>query len=1556
MVRVTDDLALSPDALSLYHASDPLLGHLPVLIFHGPSTTANYTLNSSRIQIHVLSPAGFRSFPRIPISPSSPFYTVVNHLPREVQVDEVYRGLAFGLFKYFSDLPDGVKTYLKNLYPTRGKRPASAAALFGEQHAADLVASMVKSDNAADVIASLQDALQPQHVNHVDVDLVLPPGAIVPLQPTDFEDVPDNEDDILDPTLRQYGGYTPLVRLLGEPIFLPTSKLRRAPSKPTSLNRGRTFTKNQKYELRMKLAELVDTEERYVMKLGELVHKVAKDFRESARARPEGSLSPSEEELERLFPRSADQILQLNSAFVEQLRRTMDDTEEDALRDMEHTTSNLGTIKGAPGSGFARSKDASGALAMARLFQEWFPKFTQSYQDYIRASQHFPTLLNSFLDQQSSFRQRVMQSGEQMVRSVLIEPVQRLPRYSLLIDQIVSCLPITHPALQPMLRARDIITNICSMDDPLSDQPHVANRLRNMVESWPKDLAPEGRLVVAADVVEYVPSQGASEQETSGILLLFSDCVIILKKVRFTMTGRDLLREIEKPSAEELLISMTNAAGGPSSYEFAFTGWHSLKDVRFTESADGSLIWMTSTKDLNDVHLGQYKTSKAPTIRCFLLQEAFEGRATKWCEDVVKARIEARFSETERENPCWTLRSVRLRDSNLVLHVAVFQEGAHELVEGRREPAPIRVVVDHEKGTKGAPLGHYGVEIVVDVSCKELKRVSLSTAGLNGKQFQDSVDLEDFTSSLSRRLIQLLSSQFGVSNAHLTAPMVSHYTKTVRALNLATGRTEKTRSFLAASPVKLLSSLWNSSSNTVSSEVVVSTVKTQQQPSLQRANSFHSMFGSIRGKDGRPNTTDGKPENPLLRLEQTFTCFVAALQSRKGAIVGRSLLHRSSVDELTVNEIYNRFIENPSEYEFAADMGAEVVFVAFEKFLHIAWADQIGPVMTMQAMNTLLERANKRVPGDFADFVNYLFKEMAPQNRRAFIAVIKLLADLLDGCGNDSDRGALTVAFAELLVTEGDAHDYINLLDRLVEDCDRMFEDGNAHQNLNLNQAMLVSESISSSLRLGKSHTGLGTSNTSSLRRKFGLDTLLRQNSRDERPSVWRTLSKHRNPATGDTGSWSRGSHRPRSIDDNTFPKRLPTRRHAAISRDRPASALDGARGRPASSLRLYPALDTIGEPATVDRALPGKGLKNQRRSSLSDLKSLMAAATLKDDLEDDVEDAVEDAVGAFQPLQTTKPTSGKVNTAANTTAVSPKSAPPSKIPMSPSAAEALRSSRFKEKEKENLGGRSRTLVGQTISAAAADAPATTTAASAAAAAASPPAAASITVTKSRSAETPSRIAMHSKSQSTSAIPTLKPNKSAWSGESASRPGSPTRSNAQRLRLHAPHKLRERLQMERLAAEEVDSSLKTELSNIGEELARVDQARSPSAQAAETSGFAASLKELEDKIQLVMQDLRSKQAATQCQLDTALKNMESKARAVDQLYKEVVAENELLYEKYNGELGRIVKAVKGKTREDKDELVSKLKEQSEETARMKRENARLKREVVGLRAMLRGAE
>lgn len=1504
MVRVTEELALSPEHVTLYYASDPLLGHLPVLIFHGPSTTANYTLNSSRIQIHIYSPAGHQSFPRITVSPNSPFYSVVAHLPREFQGDEICRGLAFGLYKYFTELPEVVKNHLKNQYSATGvRRPGSAPALFGEQHAADLAKAAVQAENTTEVIGTLEYALRTQHLSNVDVDLVLPPGSIVPLDSAEFEDGPDDEDDILDPTLRQYSGYSPLVKLFGEPVFLPTSKLRRAPSRPTSLNRTKSFSKNQKVELRMKMGELVDTEERYVLKLNELVNNIANDFRLKAKERPAVSISPCEEDLEKLFPKSADSILENNSAFVEELRRVMDETEEEAVRDMEvpFPATRLG--------GSNKAKDPSGAVAMAKIFLEWFPKFTDCYQDYIRASQNFPQLLNTFLDSQSSFRQRVVQTGEQTIRSLLIEPVQRLPRYSLFIDQIVGCLPMTHPALQPLLRARDIITNICSMDEPLPDKPHVTNRLRAMVEHWPLDLEPQGRLILAADFLElaapYVPlSQNQELLDRPGVLLLFSDCIAILqKKTDPGLTARELLREIDKPSPAGLLASMTNAAGGPGSWEFAFIGWHDLADVRFTESSDGRLIWMTSTQEMKGGHAGEYFSSKAITSRCFMLQDHYEGRASKWCEDVVKARIEGRFAEKEREDPSWTLRMVKTQDNSFALHAAVFQEGAHQLIEGRREPAPIRIVLDNDKGTKGAPVGHYGVEIVVEVRTGDMRRISMNTLGLNGKKFTDDIALEDFLPTLSRRIIQLLSTQFSVANMRLVPALVSYYTKVLRAIGIASRVEKNTRSFLTSSPVKMLSNLLVGSAASSSSTSVDNVGINGSKHKRARSNSQRDVTvisGSIKDRDiPRLTVEEEPPENPLVRLEQTFTGYVANMQARKGYFIGRTLLNRSMADELAVNDLYNRLIEFPYDLDAASELGTEVIFAAFEKFIRIAWREQIGPVMSMRHLEALQVRASKKVVGDFADFVRFLFGDMAPQNRRAFTALIKLLADLLDGCGNDGDRGALTLAFAEMLVDDGSASDYINLLDRLVEDCDRIFEKADAADPTGLLFGGSPYDSLTASNRSQRSIAGSMTSNTSSLRRKFGFDTLLRQNSKTEtdRPSMWRTLSKHNKTPSSENGSLSKAS-RSKSVDlgaNYTIPNRL--RRPG--SRDRPpvAGAFDDIGHRPASSQRL----ETIGEPDVAESADP-KSLKKKRRSSLSDLKSLMAAASLEDD-------------PPLMPLRINKhQTAEKFNSV-------PRSPPPSKIPVSPqSHTQTFRSSKQKENTADIF---------------------------------QPP-------DELVESEKPTPQRTRARTMTISQIPTLKPASRIPAPPSAESPTRPSSSpgkppgTSQKLRLQSPQKLRERLQTEKKAVDEVDASLKSELSRISEDMARVNSAL-PRSATADIRKLSAAVKALEDRVPQVVQELEERHGVMQRDLDATLRATEAKVKAIDQLYKEATAENELLYEKFNSELGKIVKALKGKGREEKEELVARLKDASDEAARAKKENARLRREMVSLRMLLKGA-
>lgn len=1413
--------------------------------------------------------------------------------------------------------------------------------------------SMVKVENIQDVVQDVEAALRPQNINHVDIDLVLPPGSIAPFQEQDPEEEIMDEDEAMDPTLRQYGQYASLIKLFGEVAFLPTSKLRRAPSKPTSLNRSRSFLKDQKMSLRREMGELVDTEERYVIKMHDLVNHVAGDFRHKARSRAFGSFSPTEEDLQKLFPKSLDRILSINSAFLADIRKVMDDTEEDAMRDLEapavsSTSSRYG--------GTGRLKDPTGALAFAKVLLEWFPQFEECYQDYIRASQDFPHIITIFIKQQSSFSQRVQQTGEQRLRSAVIEPVQRLPRYSLFIDNIVNYLPVLHPALQHMLKARDIITSICSLDPPETDKPQLVGRLRNLVDAWPTSLHPQGRLITAVDFTEvpapfHISPAARPGASRDGVFLLFADCIVLLKKSRESnLSARGVMAEVDKPSATVMMSTITATAGGQRKiFDFIFAGCHTLGDTRFTMSDDGRHVSMVSFHEMKDAGSGLEKSTPVASVRQFTLRAAYDGKAGKFTEEVVRAKVEGRFPEAERESDKWRLRTVKIPSAEISLHTAVFEEGLDALTPGRKEPAPIRIVVDFEKGTKGAPIGHYGVDMVANATMGLGGfKYRLTVTGLNEKMFVDEVVVEHFLPTFVKRTNDLLRAQYHISNPAFTAPFISYYTKILKSLQIMT-ENDKTKSFRPASPVKLLSNFlsggFNSSSTSLKNADAVQTSPARhsraplmgnippiEAPSLQRSNSNKSTH-SVKDVDLKSSLTrtpaDERPVNPLVRLEETFTGYVMALQTRKGNVVGRVLRNRATADELSINAIYNTFIENPFDQRAAEEVTVDVLFVAFEKFLRMAWRDQMGQVMSLQTLDSLQEKALKAFPGDFADYVRLVFGEMAPQNRRAFIAIVKLLADLLDGCGNDADRGAITVAFADLLVIDGESHDYINLLDRMVEDHERLFEGigPGAMTAFGANGNSSAYGSISGG-QSNKSATGSVTSNASSFRKRFA-NALLRQNSKDEdRPSVFRTLSKtSRSAATGEpivSSSLSKGSsiNRSRSIES-------PGRRPA--SRDRP-TVLGAFDERPSSSTGPSPnRLSTIGQsPPPEDKKDDEKPLKKKRRSSLSDLKSLMAAATLGGSLESSPE-----------------PKNGKLQKFNS----SPRTPSPTKIPgrggiMDRNRNEMYRTGSPAQKENSPSVHNSPRNIGSLT-----ERPSNIM---------SPSGSSTAPVVIKDLWAAGSSSKGHSKTLSLSSnIPTLRGRQ-----VSNSRPmTSPGKSSPQKLRLQSPQKLRERLQNEAKAINEAEAALQFELSKIGEEMAKLNSTTTssssstnqPTIRSSDINKLATSLTTLESRIPVMISDLTTRNSAIATDLEKSLQASEFKVKALDQLYKESSAENEILYEKFNGELGKIVKALKGKGGE-KEELVAKVKEQSEETARVKKENARLRRELVTLRGLLKGHE
>ncbi|KAF1994451.1 hypothetical protein P154DRAFT_527085 [Amniculicola lignicola CBS 123094] len=1524
MVVITPEpAALSASDLSLFYTTDELLSNSPVLVFYGPTATTTQATHS-RIQAHVFTPAGLQNFARLIISPTAPFYNAVTCLPREEQGDDICRALAFSLYKYYVELPVEIKNVWEKQCGNAGNLP-SAPQLFSEHHAALIAARMVRVDNVEDIITDVRHALGEQSLSWLDLDVVLPQGSIKqPEHARESAQFDESEDDLLQ---QRYGEYAPVVKLFGEAAFLPTSKLRRAPSKPTALNRSKSFSRKQKENLRREMCELLDTEENYVSKIYDLVNSVAVDFREKAKHKNHTSTSPSEQALKGLFPPSLDQILEVNNKFMETIRDILEETENDAIQDIENATDDIFV---APLRGSKDSPDVTGASKLAKALVEWFPKFGDCYTDYMGAHAEFSQFLKIFMkDSGSSFSKRVYDTGEQRLMSMLIEPVQRLPRYNLYIDNIVKQLPVRHPAIRMFLKARDIISEICSRDGPSAKQIKVFDRLRKMVFSWPPAFTPQGRLITAIDFVELSPpyhGELSGPSTTSGVFLLFSDCLVLLHKPNgCTATARSIIADLDNPKFAE---TYTETA------ELIYHQQLKLCDVSLSEHSESNILQLISpTPTSSQPSRPRSRDRQNLGIRMFFLQGAYEGKAHKCVEDITKAKIEGRYPESERESHKWDVRSA---SGGLSFFSAVSEEHGARIVEDRREPAKVQVMVNPSKLSQTSQVGTNGIETTVSISILDTDLL-VEISGSNGYVTRDKLTCVEFLPVLTKRLGNFFQLRNNIKNPALAGAYLSRNLQILKALRYQTESNEDGQSLKSRphSPVKMLSSLFSGS---VGKEG--GTRKLQRnaptlgdihrtapplQPSPTR---LHSRDGELSRPTSSNRTVgfnnNATPTDSLAKLEETLATLILSLHARKGNIVGRSVRARAVADDLAVNEVYNSLLENPSNLDVAAQSSVDVLFAAFEKFLNIAWKEKMGPVISQATLRSLQLKSDSMYPGEFEEFFRTTFNEMAPQNQRSLRAIVKLLAELLDGTANDGDRGILTAAFAEMLVPEANATDFISLMDRFIQDIDALF----AIQTSGVNTPNYGS--VDSKGRVGTA--GSMNSNTS-LRKRFGFGTLTRENSKSESESkvgsLWRSLSKNSHGTDSQPASLSKAGppslNRSNSTDTSmrVSPKR-------PSSRDRPtvlgAFAFENSQNVNARSY-LGAALGTIGEvPSTVGPP------RKKRRSSLSDLKALQAA----------------DDAPTWSPQTPRRPDSS--HREKRQSSASPRT--PSRTLGTPSKSSIPTPSRLGTPRKENSPGNVLERLGQPR----------------------PKSMVSKTDEVTIKSYSPSK----KRAESVSNIPTLKPaistpglSERPTSGNTIKMPlsssRSPTKASApsgptKKLRMQSPQKLRERLQNQQRDIETASKDLQSELSAIGHELnasrtPRLTTQTSAPALSSTTPAspskatLESSIANLEKHLKTTLDALYTRTSSISSDVTTSLQVSEARAKHLDQLYRDMNAENEALYARFNEELEKVERSVRrGKGMETVDQ---RMKAAEEEAARLRKENARLKREVAGLKAQIR---
>lgn len=270
-----------------------------------------------------------------------------------------------------------------------------------------------------------------------------------------------------------------------------------------------------------------------------------------------------------------------------------------------------------------------------------------------------------------------------------------------------------------------------------------------------------------------------------------------------------------------------------------------------------------------------------------------------------------------------------------------------------------------------------------------------------------------------------------------------------------------------------------------------------------------------------PNTPNPTEDENLSASEETFKTYITAIRARAGNYVARITINRHQADSLEVDELYNILLEDPSRLQAASEASNDVLFVAFENFMS-TWEEKIGPIMTSPELQEVQMNLDQLMPADFQIYFRRFLADMTPVHLTSLTEIIKLLADLLDAASNDSDRGALTAAFAEVLTHEGDPRFYVSLLDRLVEDYDNLFDEAAIAAIVAANVPIESTHQDSPATPHGREHRPSASfgSTPTSFRKRFGFGSTKDEARSEQEDSPRNEISHskdHKDPTRRDS-------------------------------------------------------------------------------------------------------------------------------------------------------------------------------------------------------------------------------------------------------------------------------------------------------------------------------------------------------------------------------------------------------------------------------------------------------
>ncbi|EMR09227.1 hypothetical protein PNEG_02563 [Pneumocystis murina B123] len=494
------------------------------------------------IHAHVFTCCGPLSLPLISPKNQEALSIVISHLPHTSR-SQSFQVIAMVILQYFIFIPLHIKKEVLRQYNyLRSNEDQERRIAFDEMHAGD-IAGHCKLLKLSDISSILCSILKRRKIVSFNIDIILPDNSKSTPLFSKLQEMTSNEEKS------------------GE---LPFENKKIVPGPMTD-----NYKEHDKKRLSI-LNEILQTEQNYIERLRHLVLDYVLPLRTQAKSSKNPPLGLYD--INRIFPVSLNDIISLNSAFLQDFIQAKTEIEK------------------------------------ANSFVTHFYRFKKTYAKYLELSVDFESLLRHNL-RNPKFRnfvdnQKYKAEKNISIRELIMEPVQRIPRYSLFLENVISYTHPKSPALALFQKALTIIKEIAQMKVMEAEKrSKLFQKLMSYISGFPAELISNSRyFITAVDVIEILPPFLNSSGRLFYTLLLFSDCLAMLKKTSHIPVAKDLISN-EDNSSFHRFRSRQNSFGFTTSVsrkDILFQCWANLDDLEIDiDENDDTNMWITVQAPVN---------------------------------------------------------------------------------------------------------------------------------------------------------------------------------------------------------------------------------------------------------------------------------------------------------------------------------------------------------------------------------------------------------------------------------------------------------------------------------------------------------------------------------------------------------------------------------------------------------------------------------------------------------------------------------------------------------------------------------------------------------------------------------------------------------------------------------------------------------------------------------------------------------------------------------------------------------------------------------------------